>query len=220
MARVEGIPPNTPAWDGRTSIPVPPEAAHVLKDRGIEVFRRNVTNRDRIRNGVPAEWMRKDAAPFLQEVQDGGSGGFAEQPRWVWCAPTAVAILVRGGRESGWESTHDDHLAVALWAVDNAGFKALEQILDRRIAETFGTIFPLPGWLKNIDSRILKDERHAVMVPSEYDWSADVLEKLGVRFWTWTGRWPWLTKRRFLRRHRRLTAMVAAERAGLLPSDY
>ena len=100
------------------------------------------------------------------------------------------------------------------------GFKALEQILDRRIAETFGTIFPLPGWLKNIDSRILKDERHAVMVPSEYDWSADVLEKLGVRFWTWTGRWPWLTKRRFLRRHRRLTAMVAAERAGLLPSDY
>ena len=128
MARVEGIPPNTPAWDGRTGIPVPPEAAHVLKDRGIEVFRRNVTNRDRIRNGVPAEWMRKDAAPFLQEVQDGGSGGFAEQPRWVWCAPTAVAILVRGGRESGWESTHDDHLAVALWAVDNAGFKALDAL--------------------------------------------------------------------------------------------
>ena len=123
MARVEGIPPNTPAWDGRTGIPVSPEAAHLFKDRGIEVFKRNVTDRDRGRNGVPSEWMRQDSAPFLRDVQDGGGGSFEEQPYWVWCAPTAVGILVARDAEP-----HDGYMAVAVWAVDNVGAKALDAL--------------------------------------------------------------------------------------------
>ena len=73
-------------------------------------------------------------------------------------------------------------------------FVALEKVLDVAIAEEFGTWYPFPLWLKDADSRILKDERRAVMVPSPYDWGVDVLEELGVEFWNWRGRWPWFVK--------------------------
>lgn len=92
-------------------------------------------------------------------------------------------------------------------------FKAAEKILDEVIAEKFGTEYPLPEWLHAIDNRIIKDERLAVMKPSGFDWGTDQLVSLGVPFWHWTGRWTWLTKQRFLRRHRRLYRKMFAEAA-------
>jgi hypothetical protein len=93
-------------------------------------------------------------------------------------------------------------------------FKATETVLDEAIAEEFGTIFPFPAWLKDADNRILKDERRAVMVPSPHDWGVDVLEELGVRFWWVLGRFSWVAKRRYLRRHHRLWDLAHRGAAG------
>lgn len=87
-------------------------------------------------------------------------------------------------------------------------FMTLEKILDQSIADEFGTIYPFPPWLKEADTRILKDERYSVMTPSPHDWGVDVLEKLGVKFWGIAGRWPWLVKRRYLARHNRLWKQI------------
>ena len=90
-------------------------------------------------------------------------------------------------------------------------FKVAERVLDKAIADTLCTEYPLPDWLHEIDARMIRDERPAVMGPSEFDWGTDRLVPLGVRFWHWTGRWPWLTKQRFMRRHRRLRRRMFAE---------
>lgn len=100
-------------------------------------------------------------------------------------------------------------------------FNALEHLLDEAIAEEFGTTYPFPPWLKDMDVRIIKDERAAVMVPSPHDWGVDVLEELGIKFWSVAGRWPWLVKRRFLARHRKLTRMIESDKAaGLFAHDW
>ncbi len=85
-------------------------------------------------------------------------------------------------------------------------FKAAETVLDRALARRFGTEYPFPPWLKEIDSRILVDERSNVMNPSTNEWGTDHLKPLGVVFWRVLGRFPAVAKRRYLRRHRRLTA--------------
>ncbi|MEE8608964.1 MAG: hypothetical protein V3S55_15275 [Nitrospiraceae bacterium] len=92
-------------------------------------------------------------------------------------------------------------------------FMALERILDMAISLDLGTTYPFPPIIKEADSRILKDERHAVMVPSEHDWGVDVLEKLGVKFWSTMGRFPWYVERQYLKRHHRLLAEIRAASA-------
>lgn len=93
-------------------------------------------------------------------------------------------------------------------------FKSLEEILDRAIARRFGTIWPLPKWLKELDARILNDERKAVINPSNNNWGTDGLKPLGVRFMSIRGRLPWLMQRAWLKRHYRWTAMLVKE-AGM-----
>ena len=85
-------------------------------------------------------------------------------------------------------------------------FKAAEAVLDEAIALKFGTEYPFPPWLKEIDSRIIRDEKLGVMQPTPLNWGVDGLEPLGVGFWRVLGRFPSMAKRRYLRRHRRLTA--------------
>ncbi len=82
-------------------------------------------------------------------------------------------------------------------------FKAHENVLDETIARRFGTIHPFPAWLKELDRRILRDEREAVMNPSQNDWGTGGLEPLGVRFYSLRGRFCWVMRRHFLRRHRK-----------------
>ncbi len=85
-------------------------------------------------------------------------------------------------------------------------FKAAEAVLDEAIARKFGTEYPLPKWLKAIDSRIIRDEKLGVMLPTPMDWGVNDLEPLGVEFWHVLGRFPRVAKRRYLERHHRLVA--------------
>ena len=93
-------------------------------------------------------------------------------------------------------------------------FKELETLLDEAIAKKFGTIYPFPDWLKELDARILRDERTAIMNPSDNEWGTDELEPLNVRFMSIRGRLPFLMRKQFLKRHRHLNAVWRAE-AGL-----
>lgn len=87
-------------------------------------------------------------------------------------------------------------------------FKEVEAQIECAMAEKFNTIWPLPPWLKEADTRILKDERQAVMNPSKNDWGIDGLEELGVRFMPICGRSTRLMRWQWLRRHHRLTAKM------------
>lgn len=65
-------------------------------------------------------------------------------------------------------------------------FRAFEQDLEEVIAEKFGLRFPHPTLVKDLDTRILVDERTQAMNPSDNDWGVDSLEPLGVelKFWS------------------------------------
>ncbi len=97
-------------------------------------------------------------------------------------------------------------------------FKELETVLDQAMALRFLTIWPFPGWLKELDARILVDERSNVMYPSDNEWGTDDLDPLGVHFRGLTGRSPWLMRRLWLRRHRRLTGLMM-EQEGQRPPN-
>lgn len=87
-------------------------------------------------------------------------------------------------------------------------FKDLEERLDQAVALAFGTIWPLPDWLKELDARILRDERAAVMNPSDNEWGTDELDPLNVKFMPVRGRFAFLMKRTWLRRHYRWATMT------------
>jgi len=75
-------------------------------------------------------------------------------------------------------------------------FKELERTIELVAAEKFPLmIYPFPKVIKNLDSRILKDERGQAMHPSDNVWGTDSLEPMNVtlRFWT-----PKQAKTRFL----------------------
>lgn len=92
-------------------------------------------------------------------------------------------------------------------------FKEVESKLDQVLALTFGTEWPMPKWLKDIDSRILKDERRQVMRRSDNEWGTDELEELGVSLWSVRGRFESLVRWEWLRRHHADTAAMN-ERLG------
>jgi len=87
-------------------------------------------------------------------------------------------------------------------------FKAVETGIDRAVAERFGTIYPMPAWLKQADTAILVDERAQVMRQSGNRWAIDDHHPLGVRTWKIMGRWSWWVRREWLRRHEELTAKI------------
>lgn len=75
-------------------------------------------------------------------------------------------------------------------------FKELEGRIEQAAAEKFPMmVYPFPKIIKELDSRILNDERTQVMNPSDNVWGTDDLEPLGVtcRFWS-----PEEAKNRFL----------------------
>lgn len=84
-------------------------------------------------------------------------------------------------------------------------FKELEEKIDHAVSLRFGTTFPFPPWLKELDRRIIKDERASVMKPSENKWAIDDLEPLGVKFKPITGRFSWMIEGLWIARHQRLT---------------
>ena len=58
-------------------------------------------------------------------------------------------------------------------------FVDVENQIQRVICEKFDLIHPFPDWLKQIDKRILMDERAQIMLPSGHDWDLDA-QPLGV----------------------------------------
>ena len=61
------------------------------------------------------------------------------------------------------------------------------QVLEPLIAEKYDLIYPHPPLIRELDSRIIKDERAQAMNPSDNDWGVDKLEALDIelQFWTW-----------------------------------
>ena len=64
-------------------------------------------------------------------------------------------------------------------------YTEIEQRLERVIAEKFGTIYPFPAIIKEMDTRILMDERDQAMAKPPQDWRLRG-EPLGVRLQFWT----------------------------------
>lgn len=132
------------------------------------------------------------------------------------CVHLAQFVRARGG-ESGQQIVallHDGAEAYLADVVRPAKrrlpeYMGLEGLIDATIALAFaeyGHTYPFPAWLKEIDTRILKDERAQVMNPSPHAWAIDDLEALGVRIRMWR---PYKAKRMFLREFRRVTGQQA-----------
>lgn len=66
-------------------------------------------------------------------------------------------------------------------------FKAIEKVIDAAAADKFRIIYPFPKIVKELDARILKDERAQAMPKSDNEWGTDSLEEMGVRvkLWDW-----------------------------------
>lgn len=76
--------------------------------------------------------------------------------------------------------------------------KRFETTVDRAVAKTFGTQYPHPTWLKDLDSRILEDEWEQCMTPETNCAPAHRLKPLGVRLHFWS---PDYAKHYFIERH-------------------
>lgn len=83
-------------------------------------------------------------------------------------------------------------------------FSVVETKIDTLVAEKFGTIYPFPGWLKELDFRILHDERLKLMHPSEHTWESDYVPPIGVKFMPIRGRCAWWLERLFLKEFSRI----------------
>lgn len=74
------------------------------------------------------------------------------------------------------------------------GLAEAEERIQRVFAEHFDLCWPVPDEVKDLDRRILLDERAAMMAPCEKDWGL-VGEPLGLEFQCWT---PRFAERAFL----------------------
>jgi hypothetical protein len=82
-------------------------------------------------------------------------------------------------------------------------YKAMEASIDGFVMAHFEVQYPFPPWLKEIDTRILVDERAQAMNPSTNVWGVDGLEPLGVNVQFWS---PDQAEQEFLREYRYVTA--------------
>jgi hypothetical protein len=64
-------------------------------------------------------------------------------------------------------------------------FGVVEDQFAEKMAARFDLIFPLPDWIKQLDNRILVDERAQAMNPSPHNWATDDLSPLGVTLQFW-----------------------------------
>ena len=87
-------------------------------------------------------------------------------------------------------------------------FKIMENYIESVAAEAFGFQYPFPSWLKKVDTHILVDERAQVMRQSGNKWFTDSLEPVKLRLWNVAGRFPYLMRLAWLRRHEELTARI------------
>lgn len=133
-------------------------------------------------------------------------------------------VLKLGPRECLTALHHDDSEGLVLGdlprpvKVKMPQFKDLEDRHDQAIALRFNTIWPLPGFVKDLDARILRDERQAVMRPSKHKWGTDELVALGVKFWWFRGRFDFWVAHEWLKRHRRWTRMLEAQLSPVKPA--
>lgn len=99
-------------------------------------------------------------------------------------APHLLAELRTVAMHDLAEGLLSDHVRPIKREVPRLG--SLEDGLSRLIAAKYGLVFPLPGWLKELDNRILVDEHRQVMPQSKQEWAVDGLEPLGVEvnFWS------------------------------------
>lgn len=67
----------------------------------------------------------------------------------------------------------------------NPEFCVLEDGFAAKVAQRFGFDFPLPDFVKELDNRILVDERRQALNPSKNTWATDGLEPLGVPLGFW-----------------------------------
>lgn len=81
-------------------------------------------------------------------------------------------------------------------------FKRLEERIDRAVSLRFGTAYPFPPIVKELDTRILVDERKQVMNPSPNKWGTDDLEGISVEMDLWQ---PQDVEKIFLYTYRMLT---------------
>lgn len=87
-------------------------------------------------------------------------------------------------------------------------FKALEERIHMAVAERFGTMYPHPEWLKDLNLRILVDERKQAMGKTENDWGMTSLEGLNVYLSFWS---PAEARDQFRKQYERLCAMRSAQ---------
>jgi hypothetical protein len=76
-------------------------------------------------------------------------------------------------------------------------FLKMEAELERVVFPVFNLEYPIPPWMKAIDSRIVVDEREQVTSRSGHEWSTDGLKPLGIRIRRWSNR---KAERKFLQR--------------------
>lgn len=82
-------------------------------------------------------------------------------------------------------------------------FKDLEGTIEAVIFPALGLPAELPGWMRELDSRILCDERAQAMLTHHNEWSTDELVPLGVNLQFWQ---PARAEFEFLRRFFQLSA--------------
>lgn len=87
------------------------------------------------------------------------------------------------------------------------GLKASIAHIERIVLEAFEVPYPEPRWLKELDARMIVDERAQNMVDSGNDWNHDKFEALGIKLKFWE---PVKAKAEFIKRYRRLLKEMAA----------
>lgn len=81
-------------------------------------------------------------------------------------------------------------------------FKSLETQIDVAIAANFGTIYPFPDWLKQLDADMLSVERLHVIKPSGHEWQLkSSLDPSEIKLFGFMGRFSWYVKWQWLKRH-------------------
>ena len=61
----------------------------------------------------------------------------------------------------------------------------LEDSFAAKVARRYDCLHPMPAWVKDLDNRILVDERKQVMSRSMNIWASDTLQPLGVQINFW-----------------------------------
>jgi uncharacterized protein len=79
-------------------------------------------------------------------------------------------------------------------------YQALEAKIEGMLAQKFNLIYPFPVWLKELDTRILLDERKMLQPFASYEWAVDKIgvKPLGVKLQCWS---PAQAAREYLHRY-------------------